>query len=89
MNVENKSKEKEKILEVRDLTVTFHTYAGNVQAVRGVSFDLYKGETLAIVGESGSGKSVSVKSLMGLLGKTAHIEKGTAMYQGRNLLELN
>ena len=89
MNVENKSKEKEKILEVRDLTVTFHTYAGNVQAVRGVSFDLYKGETLAIVGESGSGKSVSVKSLMGLLGKTAHIEKGTAMYQSRNLLELN
>ena len=41
MNVENKAKEREKILEVKDLTVTFHTYAGKVQAVRGVSFDLY------------------------------------------------
>lgn len=80
--------EKEKILEVKDLTITFHTYAGNVQAVRGVNFDLYRGETLAIVGESGSGKSVTVKSLMGLLGKTARIEKGTAMYKDRNLLDM-
>ena len=48
------SGEKEKILEVKDLTVTFHTYAGNVQAVRGSSFDLYRGEVLASVGESGS-----------------------------------
>jgi len=81
------SGEKEKILEVKDLTVTFHTYAGNVQAVRGSSFDLYRGEVLAIVGESGSGKSVTVKTLMGLLGPTASIDQGTAMYNGQDLLQ--
>ena len=79
--------DKEKILEVKDLTVSFNTYAGKVQAVRENTFDLYKGEILAIVGESGSGKSVTVKSLMGLLGKTAVIENGTIMYEGRNLAE--
>ena len=51
---------REKILEAKDLTVSFNTYAGKVQAVRGNTFDLYKGEVLAIVGESGSGKSVTV-----------------------------
>ena len=79
------NEEKEKVLEVKDLTVSFQTYAGKVQAVRKSSFDLYKKETLAIVGESGSGKSVTVKTLMGLLGRTAVIENGTVMYKGRNL----
>ncbi|MCU6396815.1 ATP-binding cassette domain-containing protein, partial [Enterobacter quasiroggenkampii] len=48
----------EKILDVKDLRVSFHTYAGEVQAVRGISFHLNKGETLAVVGESGCGKTV-------------------------------
>jgi len=77
--------EREKVLEVKDLTITFHTYAGQVQAVRGVSFDLHKGEVLAIVGESGSGKSVTNRALMGILAQTAVIENGTAMYMGRDL----
>ena len=54
------------ILEVRDLQISFSTYEGEVQAVRGVTFDLRRGETLAIVGESGSGKSVTAKSIMRL-----------------------
>ena len=56
----------EKLLQVQDLRVSYHTYAGEVQSVRGVSFAVEKGETLAIVGESGCGKSVTAKSIMGL-----------------------
>lgn len=80
---------REKILEVKDLTITFNSYAGRVQAVRGVSFDLYKGETLAIVGESGSGKSVTNRAIIGILAKTAVVEKGEVIYKGRNLLEMS
>jgi oligopeptide transport system ATP-binding protein len=55
-----------KILDIQDLSVSFDTYAGEIQAVRGVSFALYEGETLAIVGESGCGKSVTAKSIIRL-----------------------
>ena len=55
------------ILEVKDLKVSFHTYAGEVQAVRGVSFELKEGEVLAIVGESGCGKSVTSQTIMRLI----------------------
>ena len=57
----------DKILEVNNLKVSYHTYAGEVQSVRGVSFHLEKGETLAVVGESGCGKTVTAKSLMRLI----------------------
>ncbi|MBD5145278.1 MAG: ABC transporter ATP-binding protein [Ruminococcus sp.] len=79
---------KEKILEVSNLTVSFKTNDGIVHAVRDVSFDLFKGETLAIVGESGSGKSVTSRSLMGLLTPNAIIENGTIMYEETDLLKL-
>ena len=79
----------EKILEVNNLTVSFKTDNGLVKAVRGVSFDLVKGETLCIVGESGSGKSVTSKAIMGILAKNAIVEDGTIMYNGENLLEVS
>lgn len=80
---------KETILKVENLHVNFHTYAGTVQAIRDVSFDLKKGETLAIVGESGSGKSVTTKTLMGLNAKNAHIPQGKLLYKGQDLLDLS
>ena len=55
------------LLEVKNLKVSFHTYAGEVQAVRGVDFTLDAGKTMAIVGESGSGKTVTSKAVMGLI----------------------
>lgn len=77
------------ILSVKDLTVSFKTIGGKVEAVRGISFDLSKGETLAIVGESGSGKSVTSKAIMGLLTENAVVEKGEALYNGVDLLKLS
>lgn len=77
------------ILSVKDLTVSFKTIGGKVEAVRGISFDLKKGETLAIVGESGSGKSVTSKAIMGLLTENAIVEKGEALYNGVDLLKLS
>lgn len=81
---------KETVLKVDDLHVSFQTQTGKVTAVRGVSFDLKKGETLAIVGESGSGKSVTAKSIMRLLPKhNTEISKGDILYGGRSLLDLS
>ena len=80
--------EREKILQAQNLTVSFRTNEGMVRAVRGVDFDLYKGETLAIVGESGSGKSVTARSLMGILAPNAVVDAGSILYEGVDLLQL-
>ncbi len=76
------------LLTVEDLSVTFKTASGPVQAVDNVSFSVDRGATLGIVGESGSGKSVTVKSLMNLLPATAEVT-GTATYDGLDLFDLD
>jgi len=73
------------ILSVRDLRVSFRAYGGIVQAVRGISFDLRRGETMAIVGESGSGKSVTSKAIMGILPGNATVEEGSILYDDMDL----
>ncbi len=72
--------EREKILEVRDLSISFKTTTGSVNAIRGVNLDLYRGETVAIVGESGSGKSVTAKAAMGILAKNGQINRGSIQF---------
>ncbi|MCY3819718.1 MAG: ABC transporter ATP-binding protein [Gammaproteobacteria bacterium] len=76
------------LLEVRDLEVEFDTYGGTVRAVRGVSFEVHAGKTLAIVGESGCGKSVTVQSIMGLIpSPPGRIVGGTAKLRGKEIVD--
>ncbi len=80
----------EKLFEIQDLHTYFYTEAGTVKAVDGVSFDIFKGEVLAIVGESGSGKSVSALSINRLIpNPPGEIVKGQVNYSGINLLDLS
>ena len=81
--------EKAKILEVKNLRISFRTVNGTVKAVRGVSFSLYRGKTLAIVGESGSGKSVTSRAIMGILAPNKIVEEGQILYDGKDLLKLS
>lgn len=78
----------DKILEVKNLNISFRTQGGKVQAVRDISFDLYRGETLALVGESGSGKSVTNRAIMGILAGNAIINGGEIIYDGQDLLKV-
>ncbi|MDY6223430.1 MAG: ATP-binding cassette domain-containing protein, partial [Candidatus Borkfalkiaceae bacterium] len=80
--------EREVKLSVKNLKISFRTDAGKVQAVRDISFDLYKGETLAIVGESGSGKSVTNRAVMGILAGNAIKEGGEIIYDGQDLMKI-
>lgn len=78
----------EPILQVKDLHVSFHVKGGEVQAVRGMNFDIGKGETVAIVGESGSGKSVTAQTIMRLIPTPpSHIKQGEIIFQGQDLLK--
>ena len=77
-----------KLLEVKDLSVSFNTYAGEVQALRGISFSVDRGETLAIVGESGSGKSVTVQTIMRLIPMPpGEIKNGEILFDGEDLVK--
>ncbi|WEV78068.1 ABC transporter ATP-binding protein [Janibacter cremeus] len=79
----------ERLLEVDDLHVEFHTDEGVAQAINGVDFSLDEGETLAILGESGSGKSVTAQAIMGILDiPPARITKGRILYKGEDLLTM-
>lgn len=80
----------EKVLTVEDLHVSFATFGGEVQALRGVTFDLYKGETLAIVGESGCGKSVTANTIMGLIPQPpGKIKNGKVLFKEQNLAKMS
>jgi peptide/nickel transport system ATP-binding protein len=80
----------EHLLEVRDLSVEFHTAAGTVKAVQDVSWHLDRGETLAILGESGSGKSVSASAIMNLIDMPpGRITSGTILFNGRDMLAMS
>jgi oligopeptide transport system ATP-binding protein len=77
----------EPILQVKDLHVSFHVNGGEVQAVRGMNFEIGEGETVAIVGESGSGKSVTAQTIMRLIpSPPSRIKQGEIIFQGQNLL---
>ena len=77
------------ILEVKNLKVSFRTNSGTVKAVRNISFNVEKGETLAIVGESGSGKSVTSKAILGILAGNSIVESGEIFYGGMDLLKIS
>ena len=80
----------EKILEVKNLSVSFNTYAGEVKALRDISFHVNKGETLAIVGESGSGKSVTVQTVIKLIPMPpGEIKGGEILFQGEDLIKVS
>ena len=79
----------DRVLEVKDLRVSFRTNNGTVKAVRGINFSLYRGRTLGIVGESGSGKSVTSRAILGILAGNKIIDGGQILYDGKDLLTLS
>ena len=79
----------DKILSVKNLRISFRTNSGTVKAVRDISFELNRGETLAIVGESGSGQSVTSKAVLGILAGNSIVESGEILYDGKDLLKIS
>jgi oligopeptide transport system ATP-binding protein len=79
----------EMLLDVRELDVSFHTPAGQLHAVNGISYTIREGEVMGLVGESGSGKTVGAYSILGLLKAPAKINSGTAKFRGRDIFTLS
>jgi oligopeptide transport system ATP-binding protein len=79
----------QKLLEVRDLHVSFFTPVGEVKAVGGISYDLDYGEVMGIVGESGSGKSVEAYSIMGILESPGRVTGGSVSFEGQDLFSFS
>ncbi|WP_234123488.1 ABC transporter ATP-binding protein [Clostridium hydrogenum] len=79
----------EKLLQIKNIHTSFHTHLGEVQSVRGVTIDLYKGEAIGIVGESGSGKSITMMTLMRLLDNNGEIKEGEILFEGKDLTKLS
>ena len=83
------AKENQKLLEVKDLHVSFFTPAGEVKAVGGISYDLNYGEVMGVVGESGSGKSQEAYSIMGLLQSPGKVTGGSITFEGKDVLAMS
>lgn len=79
----------DRLLQIKDLNTSFFTYAGEVKAVRGVSFDVNRGEAVGLVGESGCGKSVTMLSLLRLLADTGKVKSGKALFNGKDLVKMD
>jgi len=78
----------EPLLSIRDLEVTFRTETGSATAVRGASFDVHAGQTVAVVGESGSGKSTTAAAVIGLLATNGSVTGGQILFEGEDLVAL-
>lgn len=77
------------LLEMKDLSISFYNKAGEIQAVRGISYTLHKGEVLGIVGESGSGKSVSSHGILRLTPDTGKVKQGEILFHGKDILKMS
>ena len=77
------------LLEMKDLSISFYNKTGEIQAVRGISYTLHKGEVLGIVGESGSGKSVSSHGILRLTPDTGKVKHGEILFHGKDILKMS
>ncbi|RUW64237.1 ATP-binding cassette domain-containing protein, partial [Mesorhizobium sp. M2A.F.Ca.ET.067.02.1.1] len=88
VRLDHAARHEQPIIDARNIEVAFKVEHGTVEAVKDVSFQLYRGETIAIVGESGSGKSVTARTVMGLLSRRATVSPRSSVdYLGQNILK--
>lgn len=83
------TEKQEELLQIKNLAISFYNKSGEVQAVRGISYTLHKGEVLGIVGESGSGKSVSSHGILRLTPDTGKVKSGEILFHGKDILKMS